>query len=152
MPICSNCRLDLPPRARRCSACGTRPRGFRLILVLVWIFVALFAVAVWVGRMGDSDASQSESGNYTVVLETPCADSQFTEIEIVLALHRSDNDAVRGLLARENVALLEPGTRMRGVDSDHRLTQVRIQSGYYIDKYCWVPSSMLTTAANESAP
>ena len=134
-----------------CVSGVSRARGRRAAVQLA-IFVAPILASFFVCTLARGQgfppqatqnsvavASSGKASSLRTRLRTPCADTEYIEAEIGSALINGDIEAFKGLIERNNVVWLDKGTAVSKI-LDNNLSKVRVQSGYYMGKACWLPS------------
>jgi hypothetical protein len=76
-----------------------------------------------------------------------CGEDQLSTRQAYDALRRGDKKGAAGLMSRNQVDFLRPGTIVRGsTRRDDGWTFVRVGSGATQGKYCWIPTNVMTTS------
>lgn len=149
MSNCPKCGAALIWPYQFCSVCGQHAiapqpvggkRPWDAGRILAWILIAapFIAVAVAVIWFSPSSKTTSTTDRAVIRVKTPCAAKELAEAEILSAASHRDEAALEGLFDRGAAVMLEPGTQVDRIFEDDTLTAVRVNSGYYIDRTCWV--------------
>jgi len=64
-------------------------------------------------------------------------------LEAYAAVKREDWLVVEGLVSRGAVFKVERGTRVHEHMRSSALSRVRIETGFHVGRYCWIPTHLL---------